>query len=233
MGSLAFPSPVLPGKEAAPAAIGAQLAEHPGLQDFLANATLSLVRVYQMTTPMGDVVTTYQEAESIGQSFQNQGDDPSEVAQLLREHIKSTHGIDVASTAPPQAEQWLEYAEPGAPRHPGLAFSMPVQPGKSDALRALSRETAGPRQTGWEALNRDHGVTLHRAFIIATPMGDFASVYFEAPDPVEANRQFAADASDFGSYFKNEVADAFGIDFNEPLPPIRTVFEAVRAKETA
>lgn len=64
-------------------------------------------------------------------------------------------------------------------------------------------------------------------------MGDFANVYFQAPDPVGANRRFAADASDFGASFKTKVADAFGIDFNEPLPPVRTVFEAVRTKQNA
>ncbi|MDQ4504139.1 hypothetical protein [Sinomonas sp. ASV322] len=233
MGSLAFPSPVLPGREAAPAEVGAKLAEHPGLQDFLASSTLNLVRVYQMTTPMGDVVTTYQEGDSIERSFQNQIDDPSEVAQLLREHIKNAHGIDVSAMPAPQAEQWLEYTEPGGSRHPGLGFSVPIQPGKTDLLRALSTETAGPRKAGWEALNRDLGVTLHRAYIIATPMGDFASVYFEAPDPAEANRQFAAHASDFATYFKTQAGEAFGIDFSDPLPPVTTVFEAVRTKETA
>ncbi|MEA5454773.1 hypothetical protein SPF06_08575 [Sinomonas sp. JGH33] len=233
MGSLAFPSPVIPGKEAAPAEMGARLAEHPGLQDFLANSTVSLARVYQMTTPMGDVVTTYQEAESMERAFENQANDASEVAQLLRDHVKNAHGIDIATQPPPAAEQWLEFSEPAGSRHPGLGFSAPILPGKTEQLRSLGGETAGARKAEWETLNRDNGVTLHRAYIISTPMGDFASVYFEAPDPAEANRRFAADASDFGMYFKKTVADAFGIDFNQPLPPVRTVFEAVRTKETA
>lgn len=232
MGSIAFPSPVLAGKETAPAEIGARLAGDPGLQDFLANGTLSLVRVYQMTTPMGDVVTTYQEADSIERSFQNQVDDPSEVAQQLREHIKGTHGIDIAAQPPPATEQYLEFSEPGSSRHPGIAFSAPIQPGKTELLRALGRETTGGRKAEWEANNRENGVTLHRAYVISTPMGDFTSVYFEAPDPAEANRRFAADASGFGTYFKSQVADALGIDFNEPLPPVKTVFEAVRTRAT-
>jgi hypothetical protein len=56
-------------------------------------------------------------------------------------------------------------------------------------------------------------------------MGDFASVYFEAPDPVAANAAFAADTSAFGTYFKSVVEEAFGIDFSQPLPPIRQLFE--------
>lgn len=199
----------------------------------MANSTVSLARVYQMTTPMGDVVTTYQEAESIERAFQNQANDQSEAAQLLREHVKAAHGIDVETQTPPAAEQWLEFSEPGPSRQPGLAFSAPIQPGKTELLRSVGRETAGPRRAEWAALNRDNGVSLHRAYIVSTPMGDFASVYFEAPDPAGANRQFAADSSDFGAYFKTKVAEAFGIDFNEPLPPIKTVFEAVRTKQDA
>jgi len=66
---------------------------------------------------------------------------------------------------------------------------------------------------------------VHRVFVLGTPMGDFASVYFEAPDPVAANAAFAADISDFGRYFRTTVEEAFGIDFSEPLPPIRQLFE--------
>lgn len=233
MGCIAFPAPVLPGMEAAPSETGARIGAHPGLQDFMANGTLSLIRVYQMTTPMGDVVTTYEEADSIEQSFRTQAEDPSEVAQLLRDHVKRAHGIDIATQQPPTAEQWLEYSDPGVERHPGMAFSAPIRPGKTEVLRALGRETAGPRKAEWAANNRENGVTLHRAFIVPTPMGDFASVYFEAPDPAEANRRFAANDSEFAAYFKSQVSDALGIEFNEPLPPVKTVSDVIRSKATA
>ena len=233
MGSIAFPAPVLPGMEAAPSETAARMGAHPGLEDFLSKGTLTLIRVYQMTTPAGDVVTTYEEADSIEQSFQNQAEDPSELAALLREHVKRTHGIDIAAGPPPAAEQWLEFSGPAAERHTGLGFSAPVQSGKTEILRAIGQETAGPRKAQWEAVNRESGVSLHRAFIISTPMGDFVSVYFEAPDPVEANRRFAANDSEFASYFKGQVSDALGIDFNEPLPPVKTVFDTARTTATA
>jgi hypothetical protein len=216
-----------------PAEIGRRLSAHPGLQDFLRAGTLSIVRVYQMTTPSGEVVTTYQEADSIEQSFRTQIEDPSDVAQLLRDHIKNTHGIDLGSQPPPEAEQVLEFFEPATPRHPGLGFSAPLQSGKTDVFRDLGHQCAGARRAEWEAFNREFGVTVHRAYVIGTPMGDFATVYFEAPDPVEANRRFAADTSGFGTYFKRQVEEAFGIDFNQPLPPIRLVFETQTARARA
>ena len=153
------------------------------------------------------------------------------MAQQLRDHIKGAHGIDIGAQSPPAAEQYLEFSEPSSSRHPGIAFSAPIQPGKTELLRALGRETSGPRKAEWEANNRENGVTLHRAYIVSTPMGDFTSVYFEAPDPAEGNRRFAANASDFAAYFKGQVADALGIDFNEPLPPVKTVFDAARTSD--
>lgn len=36
--------------------------------------------------------------------------------QLLREHAKNTHGIDMATGLPPTAQQRLEHSEPGSPR---------------------------------------------------------------------------------------------------------------------
>lgn len=225
MQCIAFPSPVLPGKEESPGKFGQELSADPGLADFVDRSGIGLLRVFQMSTPMGDVVTTYMEAESIATAFGLQQSDSSEVARRLRQQIMDTHGMDIATAPPPAAEQVLEHYQPRAPRQPGLGFSAPVLAGKTGLLRGLRSETAGPRQADWHEFNRGLGVTVHRVFVLGTPMGDFASVYFEAPDPVAANAAFAADASDFGGYFKATVEEAFGIDFSEPLPPIRLLFE--------
>jgi hypothetical protein len=100
-----------------------------------------------------------------------------------------------------------------------------VVAGKTGLLRGLWSETTGPRQADWHEFNRGLGASVHRGFILGTPMGDFASVYFEAPDPVAANAAFAADTSNFGRYFKATAEEAFGIDLSQPLPSIRQLFE--------
>jgi hypothetical protein len=225
MESIAFPSPVLAGEEESPAKFSQQLSAHPGLADFIARSGIGLLRVFQMSTPMGDVVTTYMEAESLATAFSVQQSDTSEVARMLRQHITDAHGMDIATGPAPAAEQVLEHSQPRAPREAGLGFSVPVQAGKTGLLRNLGSQAAGPRQADWHEFNRGLGVSVHRVFVLGTPMGDFASVYFEAPDPVAANAAFAADTSDFGEYFKATVEEAFGIDFSEPLPPIRPLFE--------
>ena len=225
MQCIAFPSPVLPGKEDSPGKFGQELSANPGLADFVDRSGIGLLRVFQMSTPMGDVVTTYMEAASLATAFGVQQSDSSEVARSLRQQIMDAHGMDIAAAPVPSAEQVLEYYEPRAPRQPGLGFSAPVVAGKTGLLRSLGSATAGPRQADWHEFNRGLDVSVHRVFVLGTPMGDFASVYFEAPDPVAANAAFAADTSDFGRYFKATVEEAFGIDFSEPLPPIRQLFE--------
>jgi hypothetical protein len=225
MECIAFPSPVLAGQEDSPAKFGQQLSVNPGLADFVARSGIGLLRVFQMSAPQGDVVTTYLEAQSLATAFGMQQHDTSEVARLLRRQILDAHGMDIATAPAPSAERFLEHYEPLSPRQPAVGFSAPVVAGKTGVLRDLGSETAGPRQAGWHEFNRGLGVSVHRAFVLGTPMGDFASVYFEAPDPAAANAAFAADTSDFGRYFKATVEEAFGIDFSQPLPPISQLFE--------
>ena len=85
MQCIAFPSPVLPGKEDSPAKFGRELPANPGLADFVGRSGVGLLRVFQMSTPAGDVVTTYMEAESLATAFGLQQSDTSEVARLLRQ----------------------------------------------------------------------------------------------------------------------------------------------------
>jgi hypothetical protein len=225
MQCIAFPSPVLPGKEESPAQFGRELSANPGLADFVHRSGIGILRVFQMSTPQGEVVTTYLEAKSLATAFGLQQSDASEVARLLRQQVMDAHGMDITTAPAPAADQWLEHYEPLTPRQPGLGFSAPVVVGKTGLLRGLWSETTGPRQDGWHAFNRGVGASVHRGFVLETPMGDFASVYFEAPDPVAANAAFAADTSAFGTYFKSAVEEAFGIDFSQPLPPVRQLFE--------
>lgn len=225
MECIAFPSPVLPGKEESPGQFGRELSANPGLRDFVARSGIGILRVFQISTPQGDVVTTYMEAASLATAFGVQQTDPSEVGRLLRRQILDAHGMDITTTPAPAAEQWLEHYEPRTPRQPGLGFSAPVVAGKTGLLRGLWSEITGPRQADWQGFNHRLGASVHRAFILETPMGDFASVYFEAADPVAANAAFAADTSAFGTHFKSVAEEAFGIDFSQPLPPTRQLFE--------
>jgi hypothetical protein len=226
MDDLALAAPVLAGRESGPEQLGKALSAHPELGDFMRRGGLSLQRVYQMSTPMGDVVTVYFEGAGVEKGFELQATDESSFADLLRTGLAENHGVDVRQPPEAMPESLFDFFEPHSPRQPGIGFSAPVALGKIAVLREVCEASMGPRRAEFEALNRSLGVSVHRAYLSATPIGDVVSVYFEAPDPVEANRQFAADASPFGRYFRERSSEAFGIDFSQPLPPIRLVFEA-------
>jgi len=70
MEGIAFPAPVLPGKEKEPSLTGEKLSAHPELADFIKRSGLKLLRVFQMSTPQGDVVTTYVEGDPVRRVFE-------------------------------------------------------------------------------------------------------------------------------------------------------------------
>ena len=63
----------------------------------------------------------------------------------------------------------------------------------------------------------------------ATPMGDFVCAYLEGNDPVEGNRRFAASTRPYDVWFKDQLKALFppDIDFSQPLPPIKQIFDYV------
>jgi hypothetical protein len=59
--------------------------------------------------------------------------------------------------------------------------------------------------------------------------GSFLCAYLEAADPVDANRRFAASTRPYDVWFKDQLKDVFPpqIDFNQPLPPVESLFDFV------
>jgi hypothetical protein len=114
-------------------------------------------------------------------------------------------------------------------RRRGLAFVAPLLPGKADAGKAWAREAYVTRGDEFAQSRRPLGVNVELVTLNQTPMGDFAAVYIEGNDPVEANRLFAASRTPYDVWFKESIKALFPpeIDFNQPLPPIEQVFDYV------
>ena len=62
------------------------------------------------------------------------------------------------------------------------------------------------------------GVTVERVWHQTTPQGDLAIVYEEADDLAQGLSRLAASQEPFDVWFKQQVLEMHGVDFNQPLP---------------
>jgi len=229
MHKYAFGVPVLPGKDAhAPPRMFA--ADMNGYRTSRARMGVALERIYLMPTPMGEFAIVYIEAEKdfvAGTIAIATSDVPADVK--FRDLLKDIHGFDFNAPPPgPPPELIADWADPDVHvRKPGWAFMAPLKPGATDAGRAFAKEAWQTRHADFTESRRKLGGTRETVFLNSTPQGDAVVVYVEADDPAETNRRFAASREPFDVWFKDECSKIFPefIDFNEPLPPIETMWD--------
>ncbi len=101
---------------------------------------------------------------------------------------------------------------------PAIASAFPILPGKLDAWKRFLEEMLGSRRTEMEKFERRVGVTAVRAWYQATPQGDVAIMYQEGDDPAQFIQRIAALHDPFAVWFKQQVLDIHGVDFNQPPP---------------
>ena len=101
-----------------------------------------------------------------------------------------------------------------------IAFTAPVQPGKSDRVRSFGEELA-EHQAEFERLNKEATVTRFAITLQETPMGDFAIFLTEADDPTRLPRTFTDSAYD--TWWVAWLKDVIGLDLaampEPPAPP--------------
>lgn len=188
-------------------------------------AGVTLERTYLMTTPMGSFVTTYREGRSAGAALQSHLTSGLAFDKWFMGKISAVHGInfDQPMVLP---EQVLSFVEEGVTeRKPGLAFCAPVLPNKLELVRNFVNESMGPRYAELQRSRRSAGFTRDIGFLNRTPNGDLIAVYLEGDNPVEANKRWAASNDPFDVWFRKTAKEATGIDFNQPLPAIRTIHD--------
>lgn len=109
-----------------------------------------------------------------------------------------------------------------------FAFIAPILPGQLEAWRRFNQETVGPWGEAHARVNEEAGVTVERAWLQQTPMGDFAIVYIEAEDParifeVLGTRLQAGDP--YATWFSERVQTLHGLDLSEPMGDPPTTLE--------
>ena len=97
-----------------------------------------------------------------------------------------------------------------------LALTFPVLPGK-DARDIANEMKSRPRE--YEQSRRRLGITMERAYLQHTPMGDYVTAYLEAEgDVLEAFGRLASSDRDIDRYMAKAVQEIHGADFTKPMP---------------
>ena len=96
------------------------------------------------------------------------------------------------------------------------ALVFPVLPGK-DAKDIATEMKSRPRE--YEESRRRLGITMERAYLQHTPMGDFVTAYMEAEgDLMEAFAKLPSSELEIDRYFVKAVKEIHGADLTQPMP---------------
>ncbi|MCA1723116.1 MAG: hypothetical protein LC748_02445 [Thermomicrobia bacterium] len=99
-----------------------------------------------------------------------------------------------------------------------IGFALPVQPGKGADARAFLTELEGTRKEQYAASERKIGITKELWFYQETPHGDLFVAYMESADFGKALGMFSQSNEEFDLWFKERLANATGVDLNNPPP---------------
>ncbi len=110
-----------------------------------------------------------------------------------------------------------------------IAFALPLQPGQTEPWRHWSTELAGPKQAEYRASRQRFGITVERAYLQQTPMGNFVVVYIETGDIERAMGGLATSQDPFDVWFRQKGLELWGIDLGQPdaAPMLDSLFDVL------
>jgi hypothetical protein len=112
-----------------------------------------------------------------------------------------------------------------------ICLVLPILPGKNDSARAFQKELDGPRKNEYDVSERRISITKEMWFVAQTPAGDQLVAYMESADFNKALSMFVQSRDEFDLWFKERLADATGVDLNDPpplvLPELVSSYETV------
>jgi hypothetical protein len=98
-----------------------------------------------------------------------------------------------------------------------LAIAIPIPANKMDQWRAFVAQLTGARKADFAA-SRNKLKVRERTFHQQTPQGDLVVVTLEGDDPAGAMAGLAEANDPFMQWFKEQVMEIHGVDFNKPPP---------------
>jgi hypothetical protein len=99
------------------------------------------------------------------------------------------------------------------------AFFNPIKPGKTAAWKGYVEEMKTTRQADMQASRSKIGLK-EEVWLQHTPMGDFAVIYWEAPDIGKAFGHLMTSQEPFDKWFRDKILiEVHGMDPAAPPPP--------------
>ena len=101
------------------------------------------------------------------------------------------------------------------------AFFNPIKPNKVADWKRYVGEMKTSRNADLKASRGKMGLTKEEVWLQHTPMGDFAVVYWEAPDIGKVLHQLLTSDAPFDKWFRDHVLiEVHGMDPAAPPPPM-------------
>jgi Family of unknown function (DUF6176) len=97
-----------------------------------------------------------------------------------------------------------------------ICLVLPVRAGSAGDARAFMRELEASRKDEYAASEQRIGITKEVWFLAAVEDGDALVAYMETDDFANALRRFSQSEDEFDMWFKRRLADATGVDLNDP-----------------
>jgi hypothetical protein len=111
-----------------------------------------------------------------------------------------------------------------------ICLVLPVLPGRADDAREFMRELEAPRKGEYARSEDRIGITKEVWFLAAVASGEAMVAYMETNDFANALRLFSQSQEEFDVWFKRRLADATGVDLNNPpemtLPELLSSYSA-------
>lgn len=234
MAKVGFAVPILPGKEdlATKHSIEEIRRRMPEYEESRHRAGVTMERVYLQSNPDGSkLLVVYAEAADTADVVGTFASSGSDFDRWFLDVNQEITGIDFRQQAPGGGPKHVtSWEEPGGSRGTGLAFAVPLLPGKAEALRAWAHEAFVSRRRELTESRLALGQTREEVFLSTTPAGDVAVAYLEGKDPIQANREFAASNATYDRWFKDSLKELVPpwADFDQPVPANETVWDWTR-----
>jgi hypothetical protein len=102
-----------------------------------------------------------------------------------------------------------------------ICLALPILPGKTPDAYAFMDELENQRKAEYAESEQRIGITKEAWFLARISSGDQLVAYLESTNFGRASRLFSASQDEFDLWFKDRLANATGLDLNNPPPDIK------------